>query len=356
MPYELTGRTPLGPHVSKKLPRGAPARARRLRWSQEPLAAIFLSIGYALFVVFFPWDEVSKAGFSDFEQYVEYFDYFSKSNDISAIEIYQISGVAEYFTHEVLWYESIRWLTRMTGEAAIALRMVSFFILFVWSLFLFRRISFGVALLFLFNPTAIDVAMSGVRNGLAWSLVIIGLSTRSKLLKGALFLPSVFIHASTVVLLALYYFTNLVRTVVKTKTLLLLGLSAGIFCGLALTIGSHLVLGALGDRRLGEDYLVGGGSFLQASIWAILLYFQCTSGRDYVRQNIFIITLLAWYQTMNPFIPWSFRIWGALLPIIAISALNLPRLKRQMFIGLYSGYLVLQYLYWTKLFDYWYPA
>ena len=355
MSNELTA-TPGVPRIRKRISRVSRAVIWRLRWSQRTPIAVLLSIGYALIVVFFPWDVISKAGFSDFEQYVEHFNYFYNNLDISAIEIYQISALQGYLTHEVLWYELIRWLTNMTGDAAIALRIVSFFILFIWSLFLFKRISFGVALLFLFNPTAIDVAMSGIRNGLAWSLVIVGLSVRSKPLKAAVFLPSMFIHASSLVLLTLYYFTTFASRLLTWKTLLLVGLSAGIFLGLALTVGSELILGTLGDRRVGEHYLVGGGSFLQASLWGIFLYLQCTSGRDYVRRNIFIIALLAWYQIMNPFIPWSFRIWGAFLPVIAISAMNLPFRKRQLFLYFYSGYLILQYLYWTKLFYYWYPA
>lgn len=332
-----------------------------LRLSRKALLAVLLSIGYALFVVFFPWEVISKSGFSDFNQYVEYFNYFHNHLDISAVKLYKISTLTEYFTHEVLWYELVRWLTGMTGEAAIALRIISFFILFVWSQFLLKRVSYGISLLFLFNPTAIDVAMSGIRNGLAWSLVIVGLSVQSRVLKAALFLAGMFIHSSTLVLVILYYFTKLAGQVINGKILsrgilLFAGLGAGIFFGLALTVGSELVFELIGDRRLGENYMVGGGSFLQASLWAILLFFQCTSGRDYVRQNIFVVAVLAWYQTMNPFIPWSYRIWGAFLPVIAISVMNLPTRKRQIFLYFYSGYLVLQYLYWTKLFDYWYPA
>jgi hypothetical protein len=331
------------------------------RLSRKALVAVLFSFGYALFVIFFPWEAISKSGFSDFDQYVEYFNYFFNHLDISAVEIYKISTFTEYFTHEVLWYELVRWLTGMTGEAAIALRIISFFILFVWSLFLVKRVSYGIALLFLFNPMAIDVAMSGIRNGLAWSLVIIGLSTQSKALKAVLFFSGMFIHSSTLVLVILYCFTKLASQVINGKILskgilLLAGLGAGIFFGLALTVGTELVFELIGDRRLGENYIVGGGSFLQASLWAILLFFQCTSGRKYVRQNIFVVAVLAWYQTMNPFIPWSYRIWGAFLPVIAVSVTNLPAQKRQLFLYFYSGYLALQYLYWTKLFDYWYPA
>lgn len=327
-----------------------------LRLSRKTLVAVLFAIGYALFVVFFPWEEISKAGFSDFGNYVDFFN-SADTQELSAIEFHQLSTLTEYFTHEVLWFELVRWLTSMTGEAAIALRIISFFILLVWGLFLFKRASYGVALLFLFNPGAIDIAMSGIRNGLAWSLVIVGLSVQSKAVRAALFLTGLFIHSSTLALLAIYYFTELAIWVIKgKKTLLASGLAIGISMGLILTVGSELVLGAIGDRRLGENYMVGGGSLLQASLWGILLYLQGTSGRDYVRQNIFIIAVLAWYQTMNPFIPWSYRIWGSLLPVIAISVMDLPARKHKIFLYLYSAYLVAQYLYWTKLFDYWYPA
>jgi len=334
-----------------------------IRLTRKTLIAVLLSIGYALFVVFFPWEEISRAGFTDYEQYVEYFDYFLNKNDISFSEVYrltaepyQLTSLKVYFSHEVLWFELVRWLNGLTGETAVSLHIVSYFILFVWGLFLFKRVSYGVALLFLFNPFAIDVAMSGTRNGLAWSLVILGLMTQSKALRAALFLTGMFIHSSTLVLVIFYYSTKLASRFIKGKTLLLGGLGIGVFIGLSLTVGSEFVLGVIGDRRQGENYLVGGGSLMQASLWGALLFFQCMSGRAYIRQNIFVIAMLAWYLTMNPFIPWSYRIWGAFLPVIAVSAMNLSLRKRQIFIYLYSGYVVLQYFYWTKLFDYWYLA
>jgi hypothetical protein len=324
-----------------------------LQLSRHKLIAFALAAAYALFVVLFPWDSVSRAGFSDFDSYVVDFNRFSAAG-IAKSDLRELSSVQDYFVSEVLWHELVRKLTDLTGEASIALRIVSFFILFVWGAFLFQRVTPGIALLFLFNPTAIDVAMSGIRNGLAWALVIIGLSVRGALLRFSLFLIGSMIHSSTLVLLVLYYFVAFARKFFQGKSIMLPALSAGAFIGLALTIGSTLVLGAIGDRRVGEEYVVGGGSFLQASMWAILLFLQCLSGREYIRQNAFVIAVLAWYETMNPFIPWSFRVWSALLPVIAVSALSLPAQKRQIFTFLYPGYLILQYLYWSKLFEYWY--
>jgi hypothetical protein len=322
-----------------------------LRVSRRSLRAVAFAILYAAFVVLFPWDVIQRVGFADFDNYVQDFNYYSSVN-LSRSEMYQLSTIREYFISEVLWDDLARTLTSLTGEAEIALRIISFFILLVWGVFLFKRMHQGVALLFLFNPTAIDVAMSGIRNGLGWSLAIIGLSVRSKALRFALFLTGSFIHSTTLILLALYYGTHLLLRMFKGRTPLIGAVGAGVAVGLALTIGNELVLGAIGDRRSGDEYVVGGGSFLQASIWGVLLLLMCASGREYIRRNVFVAAVLAWYLTMNPFIPWSFRVWGALLPVIAVSALELPKLQRQLFLSLYSGYLVLWYIYWTKLLEY----
>lgn len=322
--------------------------------SLNTLFAILFAALYALIVVLFPWDLISRGGFADFENYVEYFDV--ATSNVSKAELYGLSTLTEYFVEEVLWDVTVRSLIAMTGEATVALHLVSYFILFVWALFLFRRVPYGIALLFLLHPMAIDVAMSGVRNGFAWSLVVIGLSVRSSAIRAAFFVLGSFIHSTTFVLLVLYYGTRLLVSLIRGKTVLIAAIGSGLIVGLALTVGSQLLLSAIGDRRLGEDYIVGDGSVLQASIWALLLVFQSMSGREYIRRNIFVVAVIAWYLTMNPFIPWSFRIWGAFMPMIALSVFQLPADKRQLFLFIYVGYLIAWYLYWTKLFDYWYPS
>jgi len=330
--------------------------------SRKTLLTALFSIGYAFFVLVFPWQTISRGGFPDFDRYVERFDYYANKN-ILFNEIYEtptssfeLSTLKIYFSQEFLWFKLVRWLNDLIGNTAQALHVISFFILFIWALFLLERVKNGVALLFLFNPFSIDVAMSGIRNGLAWSLVILGLMTQSKISRAAFFLIGMFIHSTTIVLAVLYYCTELASRFIKGRKLLLWGLSIGILIGLLLTLGSEQVLGAFEDRRRGEDYMVGGGSLTQASLWGILLCFQCISGRVYIRKNIFVMAMLAWYLTINPFIPWSYRVWSAFLPVIGASAMQLPNGKRQIFICLYLGYLAMQYLYWTKLFNYWYLA
>jgi hypothetical protein len=300
--------------------------------------------------VIFPWDFISKDGFPDFDNYVLNFDYYISAGS-SRIEMYELSTLIQFFTHEVLWNELILALHGITGDSAISLRLVSFFILFTFCLFLLRKVGFLYALLFLINPSVIDVAMSGIRNGLAWSLILIALWGRSELIKICLFVVALFIHSSSMALLILYYLTRTAAHYFKERWLLFIGLMSGIGIGLGLTVLNEMVLGAIGDRRSGAEYVVGGDSFRLAAIWMLLLFLQCTSGPKYIRDNIFVISVLAWYQVMNPFIPGSYRIWAALMPIVAISALNLPVLKRQIFISIYFCYLIVRYYYWSHLFN-----
>lgn len=311
--------------------------------------SIVLSICYATVVVTFPWELISKDGFPDFDEYILNFDYYVSAG-VSRIEMYELSTVIQFFTHEVLWNELILALHGITGDSAISLRVTSFFILFIFCLFLLRKAGYIYSLLFLVNPSVIDVAMSGIRNGLSWALIIIALWGRSEIIKICLFVVALFIHSSAAVLLILYYLTRVATRYCKKRMLLFIGLSSGVGIGLAMTVFNEMVTNAIGDRRSGSGYVVGGGSFKLASIWVILIVLQCTCGFKYIKENIFQISILAWYHVMNPFIPSSYRIWAALMPIIAVSVMSLPVQRRQIFISLYVCYLAIQYFYWTKLF------
>jgi|GEM_PF-6395053 len=312
-----------------------------------------MSFAYALFVVFFPWEEISKQeAWRDFTGYVEYL-----SSDISPrIEREGIDTLLGYFTSEVAWDEIMRWLTATVGSAAVALRISSFFICFVWGAFLFSRMPVRWALVFLLNPLSIDVVMSGIRNGFAWSLIILGLASSSHLAKLPMFGIAPFVHSSSAGLLSLIAVAKIVMAKIKsTIPLIVLPIASGAILGLALTIGNELVVGALRDRRVGDSYVQGGGSVLQASFWAILLLVQLASGKAYCRKHAIVTGLLAWYLTMNFFIPWSYRIWAAFIPVIAFAIWDLPAGKRRFILYLWLGYLVLWYAYWSKLFDVWYP-
>ncbi|AHJ31300.1 hypothetical protein PN465_00470 [Nodularia spumigena CS-584] len=330
---------------------------------------IIATIAYAIFMVFFAWDKISisavlEGGFRDFGRYVLYFNN-AVVTGTSKAELYNWQSWNEYFTGEVLWDELVIKLTEITGEATIALRIVSFFICLVWGAYLFPKVSIPWALVFLLNPTSIDVILSGIRNGFAWSIFILATILKPQGVKYILFALTPFIHSSSAILLLLNFcqtnFFSLripkLRLIPTRIRIILWATLPGVFAGIILTVGNSL-LQFLGDRRLsqGEDYIRGGGSFLQMLFWILLILVQLNCNNDYIKKHSLVINILAWYIVMNPFIPWSYRIWGATMPLIAYAIWELPRKQRKIIFYIWIAYLIIWYLYWSILFNYWYPS
>ncbi len=324
-------------------------------FSKAKIITYFKSFHYALFILLIPWQYIMKQErWQDFEVTVEYYNRVFQTK----VEIYNIQSLLGYLSFEVVWDYLMIFFTSTFGDPEIGLRIISFTILLIWSLFLFKRIPFFWALLFLFNPLSIDISMSIIRNGFAWSLIIAAqYLVSNRFIKFTLFSISPFIHASSLGLLGLLFVSNKIKKNINSKKLaiLLIGLFA-VFLGLALTIGSQILSLIISDARLSIDYVRGDGSLLQTLFFIILLGVQISANKHYVFNNLFVIGLLIWYLTMNPFIPWSYRLWSASIPLIAFSIWQLPMKTRQFVLFLWIGNLTLWYLYWTKLFDLWYPA
>lgn len=331
-------------------------RAIHIVLQEETKRLRIYALAYATFVVLFPWEFVSREHFSDFDTYVTTFEYYQQTGT-TIFDFYDIRTIVESFTSEVLWNLLVINLTNITQDPAISLRILSFFILFVFGVLIFKTVGTStpgltIPLLFLLNPAVIDVAMSGIRNGLAWSLIVISYSNRSdKLRVGeiALIIVAMFIHSTSILVASLLYATRYASKILSGKYLAVFGLVAGVAVGLAITVFNEVVIGAIGDRRIGSDYLTVGGTLAYASIWAILLVLMSSSGREYVKENAFQFSVLAWYITTNFFLPGAYRIWACLFPIIVFSIFRLSLARRRFFLSLYFVYLLLQYYYWSHL-------
>ena len=136
---------------------------------------------YSMFVILLPWEYIMKVGrWQDFEVTVEYYTRIFQSK----VEIYKLDSLGGLLSFEVVWDYLLIWMTSVFGDPAIGLRIFSFAILFIWGMFLFRRLPTFWALLFLLTPLSIDISMSIIRNGLAWALIIWGAYlTSNKIIK-----------------------------------------------------------------------------------------------------------------------------------------------------------------------------
>ena len=94
-------------------------------------------------------------------------------------------------------------------------------------------------------------------------------------------------------------------------------------------------------------------SLMQAAFWIVLLATQATCSSEYIKKNAFQMNLISWYLAMNLTISWSSRVWGAMIPLLAISIWNLPKGKRDFILMLWIFYLLLWFGYWSNLFFWW---
>ena len=314
-------------------------------------------------MVLFPWDFVTKAEFGDYLVYVENLDE-RITDSRSIIERYKITNLLQYFTFEGLWDQVLVGLMGLTdSNSKLSLRIVSFSIFFIWGLIAFRVIPFWWAIIFLINPTSVDVAMSGLRNGFSYALFLLSLIYFKGIFKYILMLLAPFIHSTAIVLVGLYYVLKIwyghklfraKRFIFSEKTgSILVSILPGAVVGLLIAFVSEYILGAIGDRRALMASKSYDPSLMQAFFWIVLLATQATCSSEYIKKNAFQMNLISWYLAMNLTISWSSRVWGATIPLIAISIWNLPKGKRDFILILWIFYLVLWFGYWSNLFFWW---
>ena len=331
--------------------------------TNESFTLIFLSFIYARFILFIPWELINKVGY--FDDFLTYENHFivRATDQRSIIELYNIDGPLKFFTFEGLWDMTLVKLMSLTdNNAFLSLRIISFLILFSWGLIIFRRLPFWWGVIFLINPTSVDVAMSGLRNGFAWSIFALAVFYLPFFLRNIVIWTTPFIHSTSIILIGFYYSSNiwLKYNFFKGKSFfsrrvstLIIAFVPGLLIGLILGFFAEYFLLAIGDRRAAIAVQSYNPSLLQAIFWWILLFTQFTCSSDYLRKNYFQTNLVTWYCFMNLSISWSSRIWAAAIPFIAISIWNLPRKKREFILILWILYLIIWYLYWSNLFFWW---
>jgi hypothetical protein len=205
--------------------------------------------------------------------------------------------------------------------------------------------------------------MSGLRNGLSYSIFFLSLYYFKGVFKHLVMLSTLFIHSTAIVLVSFYYGLKIWfdhslykgKRFIFSKRLgsMFVSVVPGFVVGFLIAFVSEYILGSIGDRRALLAAQSYDPSLLQALFWYILLATQLTCSSEYIRKNSFQMNLISWYIAMNLTISWSSRVWAASIPFIAISIWNLPRGKRDFIILLWIFYLFLWFLYWTKLFFWW---
>ena len=251
------------------------------------MQAVFL----ATIMLIMPWELIMRADhFTDFERYVEY---FNRETEFTYI-VQGYDTFWNFISGEALWNVLNIVLTDLIGDARYSLRLFSWITFFLWAFLIIKRANFLLAVLFLFNPVVIDVGMSGIRNGLAWSLFFFAVYEVKSLLRLLVILSTIFIH-TTAIFLVVIYVLYIFRSS-RARLLSFFDMYYGFILGTIVLTAPLIIFYYLPDRRL-VDYIRGDPSVLQSIYFYVIffLFFVSVRKRTFDLTSFFSINLIGLY-------------------------------------------------------------
>jgi hypothetical protein len=303
------------------------------------------------FLYYFPWAVINVTeGFRDFEGYVARFETLQYHDFIFS-----------YLpSKERFWDYIIIVNSSLVSDARVALSIISIMILLLWFRISYRYLSNSYSsLVLIISPPVIDVAFSGIRNGLSWALLFYILFVLRARARYILCIFPVYIHVTS--LIPILFYVILVPFLKGTHNGRLLIFSCLFFPGLI--IASVSIYGFVNIMDFMDDgrdiaYLQRGSGFNKVSFWIILFflfhksYYKIWSIEVLRPIAIVAFNLISFTIVVSFFIPWSERIIGVssilLVPLVA----NFNKLDRLLFLSLFFVWNMVLFSYWTPIMSF----
>ena len=309
---------------------------------------VILSFLFAYAYVSIPWEYLYGNTFKDKQNYLDYLWYGQ-----SVLTYLSFDGVVDYVKGEWLWHYLLDNFVRSGWvEPETFFNWISFLLVFSFSLVVCAN-SGPWYLLMLFNPIVVVFGFSQLRNALAIVLLIFASLSESKIIRISILIVSSLIHTSSLVFVSLYYgadllFKRFVRfndvTWLRNR-IVIAGLGISVLLGPAL----GLLLGAIGDRRVGEKDV--SSTLLYLSFWIIsaILYLWNIKKITFNSFTVFsLIMLLAAALTVITK-GYSLRILAVLYPFFIVMLSRAHNTIRKPILAAFVVYIAFQWLYWFKL-------
>lgn len=312
-----------------------------------------LALLYAItFVYLIPWVELNGAEFKDIPNYLERIVYLRAGGDEA--EYWGLS----WLLSEPLWKEIIIAIGNLFEDYRAVLYGISLLIAFVYASFLFKRVEFYVAMIFLINPMTVNLFMEQVRIAVAFSLVLIAYDLRDgnalrKYLPLFLLIMAFFIHSAMLVFYAIYFLLYVLNNKVEDKKYYLIAVGTALFIALFMKYGGNILLMLAGDRRANYGEIIEASSlafslawFIIAMILATFAEFKDVANRVLVAYAITIMSFFFFSSILNMF---AARYVAVIMPFIIMSIGYLPKhIKQGTYLFLFA-YNLFAFKYWLKL-------
>lgn len=219
-------------------------------------------------------------------------------------------------------------------DAENVLRIFIFFGAFVPFLYaVYRAPRYTVLIVFLsLSSYVLTNHIHHIRMSVGVSVFLIAMSTYRAWLRLLLLGLTPFVHVMFFPLLAIYAIAAAVQRY-RERLFLVVG---GVLIAVVVMLASleHLTGGARQvEHYLSQEVQVGGGAFL---VWGVILLAFVTSGKEYVRRNVFEISIIVFFLGLYFVFPYTRRFLDAGIWLIIVAGLSLPRLNRYIFVGVMS--------------------
>ena len=296
------------------------------------------------FVFIISWIDIKGHDFEDIVQYIRRMVYLHAGGKEATY-----SGIL-WITSEPLWKFIIMQLANIFDDYRLAMYLVSFVSMGLHSTFLFRRVPFIVAFVFLINPMTVDLMMAQVRIALAFGLVLVAYDIKSKKFAIFLLILATLIHAAMPIFLGVYYILYELNKRIEAKKLYLTALVMGILMALFMKYGVNSILSAIGDRHAdyANDSVVSTVSY--SIIW-ILISGLIATFSDFENEEerllaTYVIVFMSFFFFASTMGVFGKRYVSVTMVVIIASLSTLPKHIKE-------GTYVLLFMYNVYLFKFW---
>ena len=215
----------------------------------------------AALVFVFPWETIYPWGLM-LSDYGTHFRHLEADNWYA--KEYTLKGIFNLSNQDLFKYLMFH-LKLYFDDPKLILGLISSSIMFVWAYFcVSRKINIFFACLFLFHPFAIDMLLNSIRNGLAFTLVILAVMIQTRIISYPLLLFAPFLHITASAGLLFYAIRDFVIDRLDAKiVIVIIIILIGVSSGIAPTIFGETLYSLVPDRsqhvylRSLEDNLAG---------------------------------------------------------------------------------------------------
>ena len=332
-----------------------PITPLKTKTTATPTTIVWWKVAAALvfscLVVMVDWESLQGSG-SHFIDRKNYYDYFKYEENVLSFS--RLDNFYHYVSREFLWHYGIDYLVNIRKiPIDYVFNTISFFCLFVFSLYILKYKS-PAAILLLLNPLVITLVFSQLRSALAVSILLACFMSGRRFVYIAGVVISPLIHTASVIVIAMYFASRALYSSYRKKRfgsktlyalLCFLGLSVSVVTGPLRTA----ILGYFDDRRAGMG---DAASSLAYTIYWVGLLAVCAIQKARFfnsDSNRYAVIILAIASTSLLTGSYTTRFVAMFFPLMITTMLNVTGAMRMFVVGAYLCYATLQWIYWLRI-------